>query len=106
MPTFREADGLAMSSRNLRLSVAEREKAPEIFRQLESIKLSLNRGVLDFSQLENKACNNLIATGFVPEYVSICEVDTLLPAKELASPKVILVAAKLGEIRLIDNLQV
>lgn len=105
MPTFREADGLAMSSRNLRLNKEDREKAAEIFRQLMSVKLALERGELDFSQLEAQACENLSSAGFIPDYVSICDTDTLLPAKNTANSKVILAAAKLGEIRLIDNLK-
>lgn len=105
MPTCREIDGLAMSSRNLHLSKKDRVKASEIFRQLESVKLELDSGNLDFAQLENKACENLKSAGFIPEYVSICDIDTLLPAKNRGEAKVILAAAKLGEIRLIDNLK-
>ena len=106
MPIFRETDGLAMSSRNLRLSKNEREKASEIFRQLESVKAALDSGTTDFSALEAKACENLASAGFIPEYVVIRETDTLLPPKNHSDLKVILVAAKLGEIRLIDNLRV
>lgn len=106
MPIFREADGLAMSSRNLRLSVNERQKAPELFHQLESIKAAIDGGEMDFSELEAKACENLTAAGFVYDYVAIRETDRLLPAQNNHKSKVILVAAKLGEIRLIDNLRV
>ncbi len=106
MPIFRETDGLAMSSRNLRLSEGERKKAPEIYRQLESVKAALDKGSTDFSELEAKACENLVAAGFVPEYVVIRETDTLLPPQNNHISKVILAAAKLGEIRLIDNLRV
>ena len=105
IPTCREADGLAMSSRNLRLSDKDRLKAPEIFRQLNSIKLKLTSGNLDFAQLEKKACENLKSAGFIPDYVSICDSETLLPAKNETKSKVILAAAKLGDIRLIDNLK-
>lgn len=107
MPTCREIDGLAMSSRNLRLSKKDRVKASGIFRQLESVKLELDSGSgnLDFTKLENKACENLKSAGFIPEYVSICDIDTLLPAKNRGEAMVILAAAKLGEIRLIDNLK-
>lgn len=105
MPTCREIDGLAMSSRNLHLSKKDRVKASEIFHQLESVKLELDSGNLDFAQLENKACENLKSAGFIPEYVSICDIDTLLPAKNRGEAMVILAAAKLGEIRLIDNLK-
>jgi len=106
MPTSREADGLAMSSRNLRLSEEERAKASEIFHQLHAIKLELTSGNCDFLQLEQKACENLKSAGFVPDYVSICDSETLLPAKDETESKIILAAAKLGDIRLIDNLKV
>ena len=105
MPTCREIDGLAMSSRNLRLSKKDRVKASEIFRQLKYVKLELDSGNLNFAQLENEACEKLKYAGFTPEYVSICEIDTLLPAKNKSGSKIVLAAAKLDEIRLIDNLK-
>lgn len=106
MPTFREPTGLAMSSRNLRLNKVELKKAPELFRQLELIKLAVEAGESNFLYLEEKALNNLKLAGFTPEYVSICDGETLLNATKMSSSKVILVAAKLGDIRLIDNLKV
>lgn len=106
MTTLRESDGLAMSSRNLRLSTTEREIAPEIFRQLELIKRALEAGESNFTHLEERACKNLESVGFIPEYFSITESETLLPVKKLAGSMVILAAAKLGEIRLIDNLKI
>ena len=106
MPTFREDDGLAMSSRNLRLSESEREKASEIFRQLDLIKLALNTGERDFSMLETAACDNLTRVGFIPEYVVIRNSNNLLTCKNSHESKVILAAASLGKVRLIDNLRV
>lgn len=106
MPTFREASGLAMSSRNLRLSQDEREKAAEIYRQLELLKSEINRGELDFSVLEAKACENLASAGLSPDYVAVCDTKSLLPAQNNTDSMVILAAVKLGEIRLIDNLRV
>lgn len=106
MPTFRETDGLAMSSRNLRLNQDERTKAAEIYRQLEWAKSEIDRGELDFSMLEAKACENLASAGFSPDYVAVCDTNTLLPVNNNTDSMVILAAAKLGEIRLIDNLRV
>jgi pantoate--beta-alanine ligase len=106
MPTFREQDGLAMSSRNIRLNADERKKAPEIYRQLESIKVAINAGSLDFAGLERTACENLLAAGFSPDYVAIRDANTLLPPEKRDKSKVILIAAKLGKIRLIDNIRV
>lgn len=110
MPTFREQDGLAMSSRNTRLSENERKKAPAIYQQLKSIKSSINTStniaMADFVELERIACENLAAVGFVPDYVAIREMDTLSVPENHNNSLVILVAAKLGQIRLIDNIRV
>jgi len=110
MPIYRENDGLAMSSRNIRLTATERNKAPEIYQQLTSIKslikASNNLSLLDFNTFEQRACENLAAAGFVPEYVAIRKTNTLLPLKGPDEAKVILIAAKLGKIRLIDNILV
>lgn len=105
MPTHRELDGLAMSSRNIRLTENERQKAPEIFQQLESIKAAIIAGSTDFAGLERMASDNLLKAGFTPEYVAIRETGTLLAPKSNKTDLVILVAAKLGQIRLIDNLR-
>ena len=104
MPIFREDDGLAMSSRNVRLSEIERNKAPEIYRQLESVKSAIQAGATNFAELERNMCENLALAGFSPDYVAIRDAETLLPLENHAKRKVILVAAKLGKIRLIDNL--
>lgn len=106
MPIFREQDGLAMSSRNIRLSEEERKKAPEIYRQLEMLKREIEAGANNFSVLEQLAIENLKKAGFEPEYVVVRATSTLLPPKNHLDSKVILIAAKLGEIRLIDNIQV
>lgn len=106
MPTFREQNGLAMSSRNNRLSESERNKAGEIYRQLESIKSAINNGETDYSTLEKNAYDNLLNSGFTPDYVVVREVATLLPPDTHLVDMVILIATKLGDIRLIDNLRV
>lgn len=106
MPTLRESDGLAMSSRNVRLSEKQRVKAPEIYHQLESIKAALNEGATNYNELETEACDKLSLAGFVPDYVVIRESTSLLPPKSPNDSIIILAAAKLGDIRLIDNLEV
>ena len=105
MPTFRESDGLAMSSRNTRLDENTRIKASEIYRQLSLIKSSVNGGEVDFHLLEKSAFENLEKAGFLTEYVAIRDANTLLPPEKSTSQLVALVAAKLGEIRLIDNIR-
>ena len=104
MPVFREDDGLAMSSRNVRLSEIERNKAPEIYRQLESVKSAIQAGTTNFAELERNMGENLALAGFSPDYVAIRDAETLLPLESHTKRKVVLVAAKLGKIRLIDNI--
>lgn len=106
MPTLREANGLAMSSRNLRLSDAERDKAGSIFQLLKEIQSSIKAGKASYAELEQAASDKLRGLGFTPDYVVIREASSLLPPQAIDSEKVILVAAKLGEVRLIDNLRV
>lgn len=101
-PTLREKDGLAMSSRNLRLSEEERKTAPAIYQQLSHIKQYICS--LPFLQLEEEARNNLEHKGFAVDYVQIRDVETLTPAVSTSQKLVALVAATLGKIRLIDNL--
>ena len=106
MPTLREQDGLAMSSRNLRLSDDERAKASIIYENLMAIKAALNKGNVDFTELERSASENLTEAGFIPDYVAIRNTEQLLAPENHSDSMVILVAAKLGEIRLIDNIRV
>ena len=106
IPTVREQDGLAMSSRNSYLTEDERQKAPEVFRTLQKVQSQLNQGLRDYPELEQQAKNHLNQEGFNADYLSIkCAVDLCLPS-ENARDLVILVAAWLGKARLIDNLPV
>lgn len=106
MPTFREANGLAMSSRNLRLSDSQRDTAGTIYQILTQIRTDLREGKSNFAELEQMASNKLTCSGFETDYVAIREVSTLLPPQKPDSEMVILIAAKLGNVRLIDNLRV
>lgn len=104
-PTLREKDGLAMSSRNLRLTAKQREIAAGIYREMKMIAQNI-RHTLSKS-LEENAKKNLIASGFHSvDYVSICHSETLQPVDKYDEKKPIrvLAAAYLGEIRLIDNM--
>ena len=106
MPTLREKDGLAMSSRNLRLANDERAKAGLIYENLVTIKAALNDGNMNFAELEQSASENLVHAGFIPDYVVIRNTTQLLPPQNHSENMVILIAAKLGDIRLIDNIRV
>lgn len=103
-PTMRESDGLAMSSRNLRLTTDNRQKAPLIHKVLIGINSNLSAGNL--KQLKTDAANKLNSAGFRVEYVEIADADNLRPVNEWngTTPLVALVAAFLGDVRLIDNM--
>ncbi len=103
--TVREADGLAMSSRNGYLTDDQRRIAPELYRMIVGIAEKLTQSVdADYPSLCEKARQRLQKYGFVVDYVAILEADSLLPARSSTSDKVILAAAKLGRARLIDNI--
>ncbi|HVG13254.1 MAG TPA: pantoate--beta-alanine ligase [Flavisolibacter sp.] len=102
VPTVREANGLAMSSRNLRLSPADRERATAISEVLYATKSNLSSK--SFTKLKEEAFNFLTARGFSVDYIEIADARTLEAASGVEQPLVALVAASLGDIRLIDNL--
>ena len=108
--TYRAEDGLALSSRNMYLSEAERAEAPVLFQTLNFVAEEIRAGHLDVFQVEHKAMENLAQRGWQPDYVSIRKRIDLQPpsAGDLAqgAPLVVLAAAKLGGTRLIDNLEI
>jgi pantoate--beta-alanine ligase len=102
MPTIREADGLAMSSRNKYLNVKERKIAPLLFQTLNQIADKIIAGDHAFLQHQEYASWCLNKAGFQTEYVSICDAETL--KKPATGDLVVLAAVCLGKARLIDNL--
>lgn len=103
-PTSREADGLAMSSRNRRLTEPQRNVAGTIYQCLVSIE---SKQASASFRIVKKECEDLLsAKGFVPEYVALAEAGTLqlLDEYKVGIPMVALIAATIGEIRLIDNI--
>jgi pantoate--beta-alanine ligase len=102
--TVREADGLAMSSRNQYLSVAERVAAPEIHRTLNAMADGLRAGV-DMAQVEAAAQARLARAGFEVDYAVVRDA-ALGESATAADARVALVAARLGRTRLIDNLEI
>jgi pantoate--beta-alanine ligase len=103
-PTFREPDGLAMSSRNMRLTEAERRQATELFKTLTVIKSELKKGAL--IDIKEKAFQYLTTKGFKVDYVEITNASTLETIEEWNGKMslVALIAAFLNEVRLIDNM--
>lgn len=103
-PTLRENDGLAMSSRNIRLGEQEREMAPAIAQSLGLIREGLGQG--DLNRLKEDAWKFLVEKGFRPDYVEIADAADLHTVHEWNGTQklVALVAAHLNEVRLIDNI--
>ncbi|BDF93267.1 MULTISPECIES: pantoate--beta-alanine ligase [Pseudoalteromonas] len=104
--TSREVSGLAMSSRNGYLSDIQKETATELFRTLNWSVEQLNAGQRDFTEICQQAKQRLQQAGLKPDYFEIAQRDTLKKATLNDSHLVILAAAFLGPVRLIDNLQV
>jgi pantoate--beta-alanine ligase len=112
--TIRAEDGLALSSRNGYLSVAERIEAPELQKALQEVRkrvLDLNeRNTSSLAEIEKVAIEMLIVRGWQPDYIAIRKQADLAPASneslQAGEPLVILTAAKLGKTRLIDNLEI
>ncbi len=102
--TEREADGLAMSSRNAYLSDKERLLAPELYRALCRARDAVLEGKNSFSAIEQQQIRHLTALGFKLDYFSICRSEDLQIATEKDRNLVIIAAAKLGSPRLIDNI--
>lgn len=100
-PTVREKNGLAMSSRNMRLSKEQYNNATAIYETLLFIKQNLD---IDIHQLKKISIKNLEEKGFVVDYVEIANADDLQSAKNLNQPLIALIAASISGIRLIDNL--
>lgn len=106
VPTVREADGLAMSSRNGYLTAEQRNAAPALYRALCAARDALLAGENDMQPLQQRQLHFLQQAGMQPEYFSICRSDDLKEATAEDSDIVILAAAKIGRARLIDNIRV
>lgn len=104
-PTRREPDGLAMSSRNRQLGTNERRQASRLYAILQWVAEQVRAGQGHFTKLEAVAREQLVAAGFEPEYISIRTAADLRPPVA-GEPLVVLGAARLGTVRLIDNLRI
>jgi pantoate--beta-alanine ligase len=105
-PTQRDADGLALSSRNGYLSPAERAEAVQLSKTLQAMAAALRAGASDIPALEAQALDSLRARGWAPDYLTARRRSDLLPPESADEPLVLLGAARLGNTRLIDNLEV
>jgi pantoate--beta-alanine ligase len=104
LPTVREADGLAMSSRNGYLTPEERLRAPALHQVLTRSAAALIRGE-SIEAVEQAARTELTALGFTPDYVQVRKICDLAPPDADDGELIILAAAYLGRARLIDNLK-
>ena len=104
LATVREPDGLAMSSRNVYLSPEERERALSISRALFAARAAVDNGEREIPALIKAAVKTIAAAGLVLDYLEIRDAETLSPLERLDRPARILIAARVGKTRLIDNL--
>jgi pantoate--beta-alanine ligase len=102
-PTVREPDGLAMSSRNARLSSEERSRARALHEALEALAATVAGGVHDAQAARAPALAALERAGVEPEYLEIVDKRTLAPVSRIDGEALALIAARVGATRLIDN---
>lgn len=105
VPTMREKSGLAMSSRNTRLTPEQRAAAAAIYRMLTHAKQAFKDGV-DVAEVLHQADKGLSEFDCKPEYITLCDAETLLPLERYDPEKraILLTAVWWGDVRLIDNL--
>ncbi len=103
--TVRASSGLAMSSRNSYLSVAEMQVAPKLYKILCTARDEVKMGIKPYEAIEKEALALLQGLGFQPDYFCICKANNLQTASKGDVDLVILAAARLGETRLIDNIE-
>jgi len=109
--TVRAADGLALSSRNQYLNGSERSEAVFLYQTLQGMRVSILQGERDFERLQKRAVEVLVARGWLVDYVAVRNQSDLQPASPVqGNPAqrelVILAAARLGDTRLLDNVEV
>ena len=104
--TVRSLDGLALSSRNQYLNDDESAEAVFLFQTLLEIKMAILKGERNFEQLQNQAVEELVSRGWQVDYVVVRNQSDLLSASLGQRELVILAAARLGDTRLIDNVEI
>lgn len=103
--TMREADGLAMSSRNGYLNPMQRLEAPRLHKALNLVVDAVKQGNSNFSAIETQTTQFLTQLGWIVDYISIRSSKTLMPATLTDKQLIVLGAAKQGKTRLIDNIE-
>ena len=105
-PTVREADGLAMSSRNVLLTSADRLRAPALYHALDAVQQAVADGEHDPVRALAAGTAILNEVRIEPEYFMAVSAETLAPVRRIADETLIVLAARFGEVRLIDNVLV
>lgn len=105
VPTVREENGLALSSRNAYLSVEERHAAPKLNAALNKAASAIGAGK-DVAAALNQARQDVTKVGIIPDYIALVHAETLEPITTLTHPARLIAAARLGPIRLLDNIPV
>jgi pantoate--beta-alanine ligase len=105
-PTVREPDGLAMSSRNARLSPNERRDCALIYQTLDLIRVRILRGDKNYARLSEQAMIALQAFGLEPDYFCVRRAEDLAAPAAHDQDLILLTAVRVGETRLIDNLKI
>lgn len=106
VPTVREDDGLALSSRNFYLSAADRARAPLLIKSLRFLAGAMKEKHAAVDVLLNQEKERLTAAGFRLDYLELADAHTCVPTRSLENPTRLFVAAYLGTTRLIDNIEV
>ena len=104
VPTVREPDGLALSSRNVYLAAEDRRRAVALSRALSAIQAAFARGERDSSALEATGLKILSRESIEPDYLAIVDPETLSSVVAASAGCIVLVAARVGPTRLIDNI--
>jgi pantoate--beta-alanine ligase len=105
-PTVRDADGLAMSSRNQYLTSTQRPVAPRIYATLQAAAQRLSTGDVEFASIERFGVEALTKVGMKPDYFAVRRAEDLAAPANDTRHLVVLTAARLGKARLIDKIQV
>ena len=105
-PTVREADGLAMSSRNALLDADARRRATALARALFAVQHAVANGERDADRALAAGRAILHAEGIEPEYIAAVSTETLTPVKTITGETLVPIAARVGSVRLIDNVTV
>jgi len=107
MPTVREQDGLAMSSRNRYLKTTERATARALHRELMAVARAVRDGQASCPAAASDAAKALLTAGFDKvEYLTVVDATSLRPVEHVAGPARVIAATRLGRTRLIDNVAV